>query len=203
MENTLPVIDYIRYCDDMWTNASDGSFIIGVKADAGYIPCFKLPAEVLARKHPNLPQAIRDLIDWNSFEGGDGFANFKSVYATIEYTRGNTLEFLDTSGTFRVMSQVRIFETDNTHKVATITGVPLVLRQKENAVGGVVFTDSNNKPQTIAVSYDELSKNYPGWETRWALGKELDMSLQDLLPTVFIKAGAGNVEADVDSLIFE
>lgn len=179
---TLPVppIEELLYDADLWSVDPSGAFIATVICDSGDDDTYRVYEEDMAQLHPQFPDAVRCLVSW----GTDGIKG-RLVAATLDYYRDNIIKIKSKQGheyIFREISEM--YEIEPQHPLIRIQGQTLRMETAGAAFNHVLCVGQT--PSTsIAFSRESLQKQYPGWEQRWSVAKELGLERDALSKYVF------------------
>ena len=139
----------------------------------------------LAPVHPNLPKTIYALISHMNRTAGHCGADKHQVSATIAMLRHGLISAMNVRGeqSHYLLVQNIIEQVNNPDEVLLIGMQAKVGSERvdNEIVPFVLSTSWGNTMHTKA----DLNDAYPGWETRWKVGIELGLNLEELNEHMF------------------
>lgn len=170
---------------DKWMLGTENTLTaVFVKPD-GYTIEFSVPDERMQRYHPQLPQAIRAMINWCGSDSGNTRVFKSHVQATLEVLRGTGFSFKDERGEQPYVTRITRL---------TIQGDTVQIWGQREVLGSEMGDLSvpyslHSSAGVFHVEKNELERRYPGWESRWKMGLDLGVSLSELTHYAFAPEG--------------
>lgn len=179
MQSERPDLEQLLAKAVDWLIHPDGRFQATIVRQVTLVP-FNVSLEELQSRHPLLPYVIEAL------------ANYEDPATQVRRTRGplvlNTLAVLDNK-TVLAWNEEQGFETFNwfgkiepsqtVRDLIVVTGQMFHLR-KHSDVGPSVPLVLDSAVQQMSIPCSHLSRIYPNWEKRLAVGQELGLQGRDL-----------------------
>lgn len=183
--STAPVelTDPLTQADKWMLGTEDTLTAVYVKPD-GYTIEYVVPDSTLTQYHPQLPQAIRAMINWCGKDSGNTRVFRSHIQATLEVLRGAGLSFKDERGEQPYVT--RITRLTSLGPTVQIWGQREVLGSEMGDYS--VPYSLHSSAGVFIVEKQELEARYPGWEARWKMGEELGVSLSELTQYAFTTA---------------
>lgn len=139
----------------------------------------------LASLHPNLPYALRALIEWQTTIDSDGLVDGLLAQETKKLTADNCIEFTNSDDEFITLTQVTDVDIARSRTDrALLYGRRVHTRSAEVENVAVRYVISAKSSEHIVLK-SELETKYPGWEHRFRVAKEIGIRMEDLVAHVF------------------
>lgn len=185
MAATQPPLAELLKITEHWVEFDADNLVATSLFEDRNIPRYKVRNEELAQLHPDLPATIRALFSWLSKNKKQFHIEPRHVMDNARLLNGELLPFEDEDGQPRYFENVTLLKTFTYFKQDSL----MVIRGNElttECVDGVRFVVGfSNAQQSVSVSKTAMNKQYPGWETRWKIGTELEVDKEQLLAHVF------------------
>lgn len=146
-----------------------------------------VPANLLQKQHPDLPDAIRSLIAWDIQEAGCHFAFHAEVIGTLDLLRGNVLTVTGMEGgTHQIRDITRVSQPHSNTSTRTLRGTVVCVKSYEINSKLQQFV-ANSNTQEFVILDTSLETSCPGWRDRYHIGEQLGLESNELLDYAFKK----------------
>lgn len=176
-KETLP---QLLESSDRWLEENGGFMIAAWTKQGTARERFFVTDTELSTLHPGLPDSLRALLAWIESEGRLGSAEGTLVRATLKALQNTSWSFED--GKTKDLRCSYIHDVVPDKKMVKITGDMFTV---SNLPGPVFATSAGFT--TVPFRRTSIDKQYPGWDARLSIGKELGVDTEELMHSVFSK----------------
>lgn len=154
-----------------------------------------VPANLLQKKHPDLPDAIRGLIAWDIQEAGCHFAFHAEVIGTLDLLMGNVLTVTGMEGgSHQIRDITRVSKPHTDVTTRTLHGTVVSVKSYE-INGKLQHFVANSNTQEFVILDASLEASCPGWRDRYHVGEQLGLGSNELLDYAFKKPASAVLPA--------
>lgn len=183
-----------------WQECSSDSFEAVILGEQNV----KVQDAALRSLHPLLPLSLRARLHWDNRHGDvPGFISRDIMSDSVNLFQHGAVTFMDTTENLRVLSCTEaLWVPRETPHTLCIRGNALHLKYAMSNGVTVPFVVSNDW-SAFLVAKQELDVRYPGWEHRWAVSVELELSAHDTGRYVFAREGYGGSDLTLNDVTFD
>lgn len=182
----LPSVDQMLEDVYRWTLDKSDSLFGRYVDDDRQRKTYRVPDQILAQRHPLLPQVIRALHDFNSEKRGDTYAPGASVNLSLFYLESGTMRLpgvaLGEYHDFASINELDVWEHEK--DTITVKGLELTVLTVTKDGVSIPFVAADTILRAT-VRRQDLDRDFPGWHERFSIGLELGLIAPDLARYMF------------------
>lgn len=188
----------LMYSIDQWSTGENDTFIVTSNTSGGMFDSV-VPYASVAELHQDLPEVIDILLRQSSHIAERNYVRGSLVAKNLRYLDGSLICVNNTAGETLYLDNIRaITNSVASRNVHVFNSTKCYLKEHKTAGETRLYVALTSQGD-VAVLDSELEQRYPGWKTRWDVGTQLGVDMDELIPYAFSKpAEAMVVMPDVD-----
>lgn len=204
MVTTLEELDKILVEAESWLE-HDADHFVAMTLQGDAMPKFSIvPGTLLVQKHPDFPRALLGLIEYSFKQDRESSGAYGYlVFDTLDVLQQGTIHLDDVDSKPRDMYAITELKAMGSRGKAVSIEASFVDLNYVNECGHSVPFVTNREVRKIIFMVEHISSSFPGWITRWTVGKELGLENAELLKNVFSVRSVPETLTSISDVIFD
>lgn len=183
-----------------WSLSESGILSVAIMGDDGDLYPHSVTDKDLAAIHEKLPHAVHAFLDYNQKYYRAHVIFGEEVRDTLSMLQSETIE-IDNGNNKYLFISLEGIEPGETPAEVVLHGVTLRTSKCQSPVGPILIASRRASTQ-LTVAIENLEKQFPGWEKRLEVGRQLGIVNAELFQYVFTEDHLLRVPTELSGLTF-